>query len=71
MTPPSVAGSGRNGPRARPELERIALLLQGGGALGAYQAGVCQALAEMDLHPDWVAGISIKDQGREQERLKK
>src|SRR5262249_57503739 len=36
-----------------------ALLLQGGGALGAYQAGVYQALAEADLHPDWVAGISI------------
>src|ERR1700747_2231830 len=36
-----------------------ALLLQGGGALGSYQAGVYQALAEADLHPDWVAGISI------------
>jgi NTE family protein len=35
------------------------LLLQGGGALGAYQAGVYEALAEADLHPDWVAGISI------------
>jgi NTE family protein len=44
---------------ARPSFERIALLLQGGGALGAYQAGVYQALAEADLHPDWVAGISI------------
>jgi NTE family protein len=59
MTSPSVAGSGPNGPRARPEFERIALLLQGGGALGAYQAGVYQALAESDLQPDWVAGISI------------
>ena len=39
--------------------ECIALLLQGGGALGAYQGGVYQALAEADLHPDWVAGISI------------
>lgn len=37
----------------------IALLLQGGGALGSYQAGVYQALAEADLHPTWVAGISI------------
>ncbi len=37
----------------------IALLLQGGGALGAYQAGVYEALAEADIHPDWVAGISI------------
>ena len=43
----------------RPPFERIALLLQGGGALGSYQAGVYQALAEADLHPEWVAGISI------------
>ena len=43
----------------RPPFERIALVLQGGGALGAYQAGVYQALAEARLHPDWVAGISI------------
>jgi NTE family protein len=43
----------------RTPFERIALLLQGGGALGSYQAGVYQALAEHDLHPDWVAGISI------------
>jgi len=43
----------------RPPFERIALILQGGGALGAYQAGVYQALAEAHLHPDWVAGISI------------
>ena len=46
-------------PGARPPFERIALLLQGGGALGSYQAGVYQALAEARLHPDWVAGISI------------
>lgn len=39
--------------------ECIALLLQGGGALGSYQAGVYEALAEADLHPTWVAGISI------------
>jgi NTE family protein len=45
--------------KPRPPFERIALLLQGGGALGAYQGGVYQALAEADLHPDWVAGISI------------
>jgi NTE family protein len=43
----------------RPPFDCIALLLQGGGALGAYQAGVYEALAEADLHPDWVAGISI------------
>jgi NTE family protein len=45
--------------RHRPPFDRIALLLQGGGALGAYQGGVYQGLAEADLHPDWVAGISI------------
>jgi NTE family protein len=45
--------------RGRPPFECIALLLQGGGALGVYQAGVYQALAENDLHPDWTAGISI------------
>ncbi len=43
----------------RTPFEQIALLLQGGGALGSYQAGVYEALAEADLHPDWVAGISI------------
>ena len=43
----------------RPPFECIALLLQGGGALGAYQAGVYEALTEANLHPDWVAGISI------------
>ena len=43
----------------RPPFERVALILQGGGALGSYQAGVYQALAEAGLHPDWVAGISI------------
>ena len=44
---------------ARPEFERIALQLQGGGALGAYRDGVHQAPAEADLHPDWVVSISI------------
>jgi NTE family protein len=39
--------------------ESVALVLQGGGALGSYQAGVYQALAEADIHPDWVSGISI------------
>ncbi len=43
----------------RPPFEQIVLLLQGGGALGAYQAGVYEALAEAGLEPDWVAGISI------------
>ena len=38
---------------------QVVLVLQGGGALGAYQGGVYQALAEAHIHPDWVAGISI------------
>jgi NTE family protein len=36
-----------------------ALVLQGGGALGSYQAGVYEGLAEAGIHPNWVAGISI------------
>lgn len=35
------------------------LVLQGGGALGAYHLGVCEELAKMDVAPDWVCGISI------------
>lgn len=45
--------------KSRPSFECVALVLQGGGALGAYQGGVYEALAEAGLHPDWVAGISI------------
>jgi hypothetical protein len=44
---------------ASPPFERVALLLQGGGALGAYQGGVYQALAEANVLPTWIAGISI------------
>ena len=39
--------------------ESVALLLQGGGALGAYQAGVYEALLEAGVEPTWIAGISI------------
>ena len=39
--------------------ECVTLLLQGGGALGAYQGGVYEAMAEADIHPNWIAGISI------------
>lgn len=42
-----------------PRKNRIALVLQGGGAMGAYQAGVYQALDEQGLCPDWVVGTSI------------
>jgi len=37
----------------------VALVLQGGGALGAYQAGVCQGLEEAGIRCDWIAGVSI------------
>ena len=58
--PTSSPHNGRKaGSHERPPFERIALLLQGGGALGSYQAGVYQALAEANLHPNWVAGISL------------
>ncbi len=44
----------------RPErCDRIALIFQGGGALGAYQAGVYEALHEANIEPDWVTGVSI------------
>ena len=35
------------------------MVLQGGGALGAYQAGVYEALSETGIYPNWIAGISI------------
>jgi NTE family protein len=39
--------------------DQVVLVLQGGGALGAYQAGVYQALMEGGIEPDWVIGTSI------------
>jgi NTE family protein len=39
--------------------DRVALVLQGGGALGAYQIGVHQALAEAGCEPNWISGVSI------------
>ena len=40
------------------EAQRV-LVLQGGGALGSYQAGAYQALCHHDFEPAWIAGISI------------
>lgn len=50
-----------NGFPARPASydKKVGLVLQGGGALGSYQAGVYEALASSEYLPDWVAGISI------------
>ncbi|WP_213982002.1 patatin-like phospholipase family protein [Sphingomonas sp. dw_22] len=39
--------------------ETVALVLQGGGALGSFQAGVIEELAQSHIEVDWVAGISI------------
>jgi len=39
--------------------KKVALVLQGGGALGSYQGGVYEALSTSQYLPDWVAGISI------------
>ena len=51
--------SGSTGKRSISEFGQIVLVLQGGGALGAYQASVYQALHEAGLEPDWVIGTSI------------
>src|SRR4051812_7889475 len=53
---PSPRSSSRSSSAPKP---RIALVLQGGGALGAYQAGVYQAMHEHDLTPDGGVGPSI------------
>ena len=57
-------------PKALPPLEavnkirhdnngQVVLVLQGGGALGAYQGGVYEALHEAKVEPDWIIGTSI------------
>src|SRR5215467_12027117 len=50
--------------RGRPDkslarFERIALVLSGGGALGAYQAGAYSALEKCGVRPNWIAGTAI------------
>jgi NTE family protein len=52
---------GEQKPPARAESydKKVALVLQGGGALGSYQAGVYEALSTSQYVPDWIAGISI------------
>jgi NTE family protein len=47
------------GPATSPAKAKPVLVLQGGGALGSYQAGAYQALCHQDFEPEWVAGISI------------
>ncbi len=48
----------KSAPKPAPE-EQTVLVLQGGGALGAYQAGAFEQLAQQGCDPGWVAGISI------------
>jgi NTE family protein len=60
---PSACEGGQTAARPHrivlPPYETIALVLQGGGALGAYQAGVYEGLHEAGVFPNWIAGISI------------
>lgn len=45
--------------QTKPDVGQIVLVFQGGGALGAYQIGVYEALHEAGIEPDWVIGTSI------------
>jgi NTE family protein len=49
----------RRSDKKKTEERQIVLVLQGGGALGAYQAGVYHALHEHGIEPDWIIGTSI------------
>jgi NTE family protein len=55
---PSMDHMVQGAKRALP-FERVVLVLQGGGALGAYQAGVYQAIHEANIQIDWICGTSI------------
>ena len=46
-------------PLGKADPGQVVLVLQGGGALGSYQAGVYQALHEAGNEPDWIIGTSI------------
>ena len=56
---PGLGTTGSDARGAERPVGQVVLVLQGGGALGAYQAGVYQALAESGVAPDWVIGTSI------------
>jgi NTE family protein len=58
-TPPRDAQQSPGKDRRPDDFQHVALVLQGGGALGAYQGGVYEALHEAGMEPDWVAGVSI------------
>ena len=56
---PRPTAKKRRSATALPLPDCVALVLQGGGALGSYQAGVIEGLAASGIEIDWVAGISI------------
>src|ERR1700758_5596913 len=55
----STRRSTKTGDGKAPKHEHTVLVLQGGGALGAYQAGVFEGMHEQGFAPDWVTGVSI------------
>jgi NTE family protein len=57
--PGARRGSRRSAREHADDYEQIALVMQGGGALGAYQCGVYEALHEAGIQPGWFAGTSI------------
>src|SRR5215469_16517566 len=61
MTPTNMATRDKGEPptSAGARHEHTVLVLQGGGALGAYQAGVYEGMHDHGLAPDWVTGVSI------------
>jgi len=59
MADPDSTPKPRRQADALPLPDSVALVLQGGGALGSYQAGVIEGLASSGIEIDWVAGISI------------
>ena len=59
----------RKGAESRQNLPgRVVLVMQGGGALGAFQAGVYQALHEAGIEPDWVVHLDRCNQRRTDRR---
>ncbi len=55
-----ATGGGATQPPGNPaKHDKTVLVLQGGGALGAYQAGVYEGLAEAGIVSTWIAGVSI------------
>jgi NTE family protein len=54
-----MTDSPRRTPATTPAKAQRVLVLQGGGALGSYQAGAYQALCRSGFEPEWIAGISI------------